>query len=410
MPSRIARLAAVLLLVLGGAARAATIQFWTPFTSSDGQAIEAMVKDFNATAGKQAGVAVELLIIPREQYYTKLSVALASRRAPELAISHTYNLPAFVKQGALEPFTDAELAQAGLDGGDYLDALWQTGVQSGKRYAVPLDLWPRALYVNRKLFARAGLDPEAPPRTWEELRAAARRIRALGPDIYGVSFRLNGAWTARDFYSLYWQYNDQLLSPDNRDVAPGFAAAATQALQAMKALLDDDLAVRQDTPRYETLFMQDRVGMAFSQINDLLLFSETQGVEFAVVPFPQAGPKPAAFASSHNFVIPRGTAAAMRQANLVFVKWFSEHSLEWVAGGKLPARKSVMDSPAFRAMPVQYELARHADTVRYPPTIVQQPEVDLAVQGACEALYGGRTTVPQAVEAMAVGIRKALAR
>lgn len=79
LPSALAPLA--LAATFAGAAQAATtIQFWTPFTSSDGQAIEAMVKEFNATAGQQAGVSVNLLIIPREQYYTKLSVALASRR------------------------------------------------------------------------------------------------------------------------------------------------------------------------------------------------------------------------------------------------------------------------------------------------------------------------------------------
>src|SRR4051794_17520547 len=75
--------------MLGGVAMAATllvaaanaeakVEFWSPFTGPDGTAIDALVKRFNDTAGKQAGVEVNLLIIPWEQYYTKLSVALAS--------------------------------------------------------------------------------------------------------------------------------------------------------------------------------------------------------------------------------------------------------------------------------------------------------------------------------------------
>ena len=100
----------------------------------------------------------------------------------------------------------------------------------------------------------------------------------------------------------------------------------------------------------------------------------------------------------------------MRDADLKFIRWFAGHSLAWVAGGKLPARGSVASSAEFRAMPIQYALAQHDSAIRFPPTVVQQPDVDLAVQAACEALYGGRMTVDQAVAAMQAGLRKALAR
>ena len=41
---------------------------------------------------------------------------------------------------------------------------------------------------NKDLFKQAGLDPEKPPRTIAEIHEDAKKIRALGPDIYGFYF------------------------------------------------------------------------------------------------------------------------------------------------------------------------------------------------------------------------------
>jgi multiple sugar transport system substrate-binding protein len=51
------------------------------FSGPDGAAIDALVKEFNAD-GKDAGVPVNLPIIPWHDFNTKLSVAIASRKPP----------------------------------------------------------------------------------------------------------------------------------------------------------------------------------------------------------------------------------------------------------------------------------------------------------------------------------------
>ncbi|MEV7417566.1 extracellular solute-binding protein [Streptomyces sp. NPDC089919] len=55
----------------------------------------------------------------------------------------------------------------------------------GKLYGLPTSNYTMGLLVNRKLFKQAGLDPDAPPRTWEEVRAAAKKIAGLGKGIAG---------------------------------------------------------------------------------------------------------------------------------------------------------------------------------------------------------------------------------
>ncbi|MFF0341595.1 extracellular solute-binding protein [Kribbella sp. NPDC004875] len=49
---------------------------------------------------------------------------------------------------------------------------------SGKLYGIPTSQYALGLVYNRTIFAKAGLDPDKPPATWAELRAAAKQISA----------------------------------------------------------------------------------------------------------------------------------------------------------------------------------------------------------------------------------------
>jgi multiple sugar transport system permease protein len=57
-------------------------------------------------------------------------------------------------------------------------------------YAMPYQAVTMVLQYRRDLFAAAGLDPEKPPQTWEELRAMARQIADPSKGIYGTGFFL----------------------------------------------------------------------------------------------------------------------------------------------------------------------------------------------------------------------------
>jgi multiple sugar transport system substrate-binding protein len=49
---------------------------------------------------------------------------------------------------------------------------------TGKIYAVPIQAYGMSLTYNRTLFTQAGLDPNKPPTTWDEVRADAKAIAA----------------------------------------------------------------------------------------------------------------------------------------------------------------------------------------------------------------------------------------
>src|SRR5205814_6186664 len=53
----------------------------------------------------------------------------------------------------------------------------------------------RSMYYNRKLFSGAGLDPDKPPTTWEEFRAAAKALTSSKVAGYAETSASNqGGW------------------------------------------------------------------------------------------------------------------------------------------------------------------------------------------------------------------------
>ncbi|CAL9319239.1 hypothetical protein SUDANB148_05951 [Streptomyces sp. SudanB148_2056] len=67
----------------------------------------------------------------------------------------------------------------------------------GKIYGIPRTGYSMGLIYNRELFEKAGLDPDAPPATWDEVRTAAKRIAALGDGVVGYadySAQNQGGW------------------------------------------------------------------------------------------------------------------------------------------------------------------------------------------------------------------------
>jgi multiple sugar transport system substrate-binding protein len=80
---------------------------------------------------------------------------------------------------------------------DIQQSLRDVYTSDGKIYGVPRTNYSMGLLYNKKLFTQAGLDPNKPPATWEEVRAAAKKIAGLGKGYVGYadySAQNQGGW------------------------------------------------------------------------------------------------------------------------------------------------------------------------------------------------------------------------
>ena len=107
----------------------------------------------------------------------------------------------------------------------------------GKTYGVPTNNETMALIWNAGLFKDAGLDPEQPPRTWDELVAFSKQIKdRTGKNGYGMVARVNAGNTPFRFMPQLWAYGGGAL--DEAEANPTYKsifannAGSRQALQA----------------------------------------------------------------------------------------------------------------------------------------------------------------------------------
>jgi sn-glycerol 3-phosphate transport system substrate-binding protein len=172
-------------LALAGAALPATaateIQWWHAMGGELGEKLNKIATDFNATQG-------DYVIVPvyKGNYTETLTAAIAAFRARENpAIVQVFEVGTATMmgaKGAVYPVYQL-MADAGepFDPKNYLAAV--TGYYSdtdGNMLSMPFNSSTPVMYYNKNAFTKAGLDPNAPPRTWPELADAARKIIAAG--------------------------------------------------------------------------------------------------------------------------------------------------------------------------------------------------------------------------------------
>jgi ABC-type glycerol-3-phosphate transport system substrate-binding protein len=164
----------------GNTAGVRRIVYWEKWTDFEGDAMGRVVDGFNASQKARAKaepgyrpIEVEMVVISRIE--TKLLVASAGGNPPDVAGFYTARVPAYADKGALVDLT--ELAQKdGLERADYVERYYDLNVHRGRLWSLPTTPASVALHWNKRLFREAGLDPEKPPETLEQLDEMAEKL------------------------------------------------------------------------------------------------------------------------------------------------------------------------------------------------------------------------------------------
>jgi len=121
---------------------------------------------------------------------------------------------------------------------EYYKACWSEAVYNGRVFAIPYETDDRALYYNRAVFREMGLDPDKPPRSWEELKDLTKRLTTVAPDgsFQRIGFIPNygNSW----LYIYSFQNDGDFMSPDGRRCTMDNPRSVA-ALQYMVDLYDE---------------------------------------------------------------------------------------------------------------------------------------------------------------------------
>jgi multiple sugar transport system substrate-binding protein len=359
-----------------------TLEFWNGFTGGDGPFIRKMVEQFSS---ENKNIQVSMNIIEWASYYQKVPTAVSSGKGPDVGIMHCDQLGTNAARSVVIPLDDVAKT-LDLKESDFYPTVWEAGIYNGKRYGVPLDLHPLALYYNKDLLAKAGMDD--PPQTKDEYMEVCKELKAKGIEASWVSpFFFTGSL---QFMSLLWQYGGDLYNSDTTK-ATFNSDAGVEALSWMVSLVKDGYSPKNVAQDAEyTAFQNGKNALHWNGIWNIALFSTLEDLNWGVAPLPKIGGQGGAWSNTHQFVMTtqQNPDPNKQAASKYFINWMSQHSLEWAKSAKIPARKSVRESEEFKkALPQEYELTKELPYIHFPPTVpgifdVETASYDLAVQDA----------------------------
>ena len=339
------------------------VRFWNGFSGPDGDMMKTIVDEFNAG---QNDVQVKMEIIPWGTYYDKVTLGLAFGGAPDLFVLHAARLPEYASHDVLSPL-NADLKAAGLGAEKYFPATWQAASWDGVQYALPLDIHPVGLYYNLDLFRAAGITE--PPRTYDEFVADAKRLTVMKGSGRSAYQQWGFAFTNLQSNSTLFlnQYGTAMLTPDLQR-----SALETPAARAAFGRMTDLIYKEKVAPKPEGQdawlgFQTGKVAMAIEGVYMKAGLDAQKTLHYAAAPVPRFGTQDAAMAGSHLLVMPKDEPPRRRAAAWRFATYLSAHSVEWAAGGQIPARKDLQNTPAFQALTVQAQFARQLPYIVYEP-------------------------------------------
>ncbi|GIF09335.1 ABC transporter substrate-binding protein [Actinoplanes siamensis] len=227
-------------------------------------------------------------------------------------------------------------------------ALKQVFTEGGKTYALPVKNYSMGLVYNKVLFAKAGLDPANPPKTWAEVRAAAKKIAAADKSAAGYAEYSAGNTGGWHFTAEIYSQGGQVLSADGKR-ADFNNAQGKQVLQNLKDMRygDNSMGSRQLLQWGDLLTnaAAGKVGMFVGAPDTTqAIVSQFKGKydDWAVAPLPgQDGLAKATLGGGDGYFFKKGLTDAQVEAGL-----------KWVAYQKLTVGKGQFDY--VRAKPQNY--------------------------------------------------------
>jgi multiple sugar transport system substrate-binding protein len=306
---------------------------------------------------------IELTVIPDLQVVTKLATAVQAGDVPDLMSFDLIFMPDFMKAGFLVDLTDqlksdpnqAKVAKAFQDLATYNGKLYGTGFLPDTSI----------LLYNKGLFKKAGLDPEKPPTTIDQIHEYAKKIHALGPDIYG--YYLSGNCGGCNIFTqapMMWGSGAHLL-PKSADDPVLEGPGVKELLTTLHAMWTEGLipqGAQGDTgANFQAIFQTGKVGMQGSgNFAIATLKASNPEIDFGIAFLPGLKDGQASsFVGGDLIAIPKGVKH-LDQA-VAFVKWVltDEAQLKGLAAkNTLVARTDLVQNEYYKSEPRYYTTAK----------------------------------------------------
>lgn len=327
-----------LAVILGGTAAQAAVELNMYYPVAVGGPITKVIDDMIAEFEKtNPGIKVKAVYAGNyDDTRVKALAAVKANQPVQLSVLFSIDLFELMDQDAIVPFD--EVATSAEDKqwlASFYPSLMQNSKAKGKIWGVPFQRSTIVMYHNKDAFKEAGLDPDKPPATWQELAEAAQKLTKKDASgnvtRWGVQIPSTGYpyWM---FQALCIQNGLELMNQDG-DRTYFDKPEVVEALQYWRDLAVKHQVMPAGTTDWGTLrqkFLEGATAIMWHTTGNLTAVRQSAKFDFGVSMLP-ASKRRGSPTGGGNFYIFKKASAAERQAALKFIKFMTspELSARW---------------------------------------------------------------------------------
>ena len=370
-----AALAAGLALSFAQSAAAVDLQFYFPVAVGGKAAdtIEALTKDYLA---QNADVNIDAVYAGSYQdTITKVLTAVKGGNPPQLSVILSVDMFTLIEEDAIVAIDDLFTTDAERDWlAGFYPAFMENSQTGGKTYGVPFQRSTPVLYWNKEAFTEAGLDPEIPPATWDEMVSFGKKLTKTDSSgnvsQWGVRIPSSGFpyWL---FQGLTTQNDAFVMNADGNETYFDDPAV----IEALQYLVDLSAKHKVMAPGViewgvtPKAFFERETAMMWTTTGNLTNVRANAPFDFGVAMLP-ANKRRGAPTGGGNFYVFKDSTDEQKKASLDFIRWITapDQAARWtIATGYVAPRADAWETDAMKAY-----------VADFPPALVARNQLEFA--------------------------------
>jgi ABC-type glycerol-3-phosphate transport system substrate-binding protein len=342
---------ATIAMTLSASAYADEVNWWV--TEPGKVKAQALAAEFQK---ENPGTTIKLQANPYGGLEGKVLIALKSGSPPDVIEVQTSWIPSYQATGALDAVGDVIAGSVPLS--DFVPATLEAASVGGKIYGLPFQAEALAMIYRKDLFREAGLDPEKPPQTWDELIEVSKKLTYTAPNgqrRYG--YGIAGGGPEGQGNTLYrslpyvWMNGGDILSPDLKKAVIN----SPEAVEAVKFYTDMYTTLKVAPPstlengglELRRLFMAGTIAQYQGTPTELERFAQdAPNLDFgvAIMPHPK-GKETSALLGGWAFLAPK--AAKNKEGAIKLLKFLAKPERLADYTRTFPTTTTAMNLPRF---------------------------------------------------------------
>ena len=395
-----------LLTLLGFGQGNVSLTIWYALSGARGQFFESLVKEFDAAHPE---ITVEAIYSGGyAETATKISTALATGTLPNGGVIPAG--PIFTgANGNYIILQYIEKEPGLLD--DVYPGIWDFAKYAGQICAIPYNISTPVLFYNKELMRQAGLDPEQPPETWDDLLNLGRTVVSRIKGVFGLNMA-DAPWF---FKALLLQNGCEIvtrtLPPD-----PLFdQEAGIEAAIFWKKLVDEGVMPVGMHDMAEKHFLAGKLAFCIASSSRLGDWYGKTSFEFGVAFLPYKLRRAVPLGGATLVMFPK--TEVENTATWELIKWLisPENIARWaMRTGYLPIRKSSLELPQMQEFltnnplwRIPFEQLEFAYAYWH---FMEMGTMDILLKEALEAIEYGVKSPEEAMRFAAEQLRQEISR